>query len=89
MKKYILVNNRDYFREANGPKINIYNDVIELYRKHFQDVDFGGEDFESCLLNYGIEGIIDYIQDTFPNSQSSISIWEIDVETNESKLLYS
>jgi len=91
MKKYILVNNRDYFREADEPEMDIYDDVTELYREYFQEEDFDGKDFESYLLEQGIEGIIKYIQDTFPNGdgQSSISIWELDVEDNESKLLYS
>jgi len=50
-----------------------------------------GKDFETYLTEHGIKGIIDHIQDTFPNGdgQSSISIWEFDVEANESKLLYS
>jgi len=92
MKKYILVDNNDYFREpGEGPDMNIFDDVTELYREHFQEEDFNGKDFESYLLEHGIESIIKHIQDTFPNGdgQSSISIWEFDVEANESKLLYS
>jgi len=52
MKKYILVDNNDYFRSpGKGPDMDIYDDITDLYRSHFHEEDF---DNLKCCANPGV-----------------------------------
>jgi len=86
MKKYIIIDNNDYFPDdGDVPIMSIYDSLKELFQNTFDK-----DEVDNFLKTNTIEDLLNHYKKFFTNGdgQSSISIWKIDIDTNISELLF-